>query len=368
MIYDVIVSGVGPAGAAFLKQLEGSGLKVLALEKEKFPRKKLCAGGLTPKAYALINNLFGGVDRVVRCKVFSFHLFNGSDEVVVSSSQPLTYLTDREELDSFLFEKVGGIFEIHTGEPVVDVELEEDRVKVITDRGSYWCRCLIAADGANSRIARKLKVKRKFGFTYEGDFDCKWDKEIVIDFTGFEWGYYWIFPKGDFVTAGLGEFKNYRDLRKRFAFFNRKHGIKGNSFYEGGFPIPVGQKRNDVLRNRVIFLGDAGGLVDPLTGEGIYYAVKSGVYAAEVVKKVFEDGKFENLVVYKQLIDKDMGSEFWWAKVVGGIFFHFKGLNFYLVRKSREIGELTARLLSGKIGYKEAVKTFFRLAPKVLLR
>lgn len=368
MVYDVIVSGIGPAGAAFLKQLEGSGLKVLALEKEEFPRKKLCAGGLTPKAYALINNLFTDVDKVVRCKVFSFHLFNGNDEVVVSSSQPFTYLTDREELDNFLFEKVSSNFEIHTAEPVVDVELEEDRVKVVTDRDTYWCRCLIAADGANSRIARKLRVKRKFGFTYEGDFECNWSEEIVIDFTDFDWGYYWIFPKGNFVTAGLGEFKNYRDLKKRLMLFNAKHNVKGNSTYEGGFPIPAGQRKNDVLRNRVIFLGDAGGLVDPLTGEGIYYAVKSGVYAAEVVKKVFESGKFDNLTVYKKLINKDMGNEFLWAKVVGGIFFNFKRLNFHFARKNPKVENLTAELLSGRITYKEAVKIFLKFLPKALLR
>jgi len=368
MIYDIIVSGVGPAGASFLKQIKNSGLKVLALDKEEFPRRKLCAGGLTPKAYKLVSALFDGLTSVIRCKVFSFRLFNDSEEVTVNSSLPLTYLTDRKEFDSFLFERVSDSFDVHTGEAVVDVELEGDFVKVVTNKGSYRCRCLVAADGANSRIARKLGVKRSFGYTYEGDFGTYWRSEIVIDFSGFDWGYYWIFPKGDFVTAGLGDFRRYKDLKRRFELFNEKHGVMGKVFHEGGFPIPVGKRKNDVVRDRVIFLGDAGGLVDPLTGEGIYYAVKSGIYGAEVVKKVFESGKFDGLKVYKFLVDKDMGGEFWWAKVVGGIFFRAKGLNFYLVKKSREIGDLTAGLLSGEVSYKDAVKTFFKLVPKALLR
>jgi geranylgeranyl reductase family protein len=371
MVYDVAVSGLGPAGAAFLKRIEGSGLKVIAFDRAEFPRKKLCAGGLTPKAYSLLSSLFPEVEKVVRVKVSRFVLFNGKKRVTVPSEEVLTYLTDRKELDSLLFEAVAGSsdFTVHTGEAVFKVEREGDLWKLRTQKGAYKARVVIAADGANSRIARQLKVKRDFGFTFEVDVLVPWDDEILIDFTGFNWGYYWIFPKGDFVTAGLGEFKSkVSDLKEKLKGFNRKHGVVGKVLNAGGFPIPCGRRKNDVLRDRVLFLGDAGGLVDPLTGEGIYSAVKSGIIAADVVKDAFKTGDFKLLKFYKTSVDKELGSEFFWAKVVGNLFFRFKSLNFYVIEKEDGIGRLTAQVLSGKVSYSRGIKEFFKFFAKLLAR
>ncbi len=369
MVYDVIVSGVGPAGASFLKSVEGFGLKVLALEKSEFPRKKLCAGGLTPKAYRLLKSLFPEVDSAVRVRTRRFLLFNDTRRVEIDSGEVLTYLTDRTELDNLLFRSLSA--DVHEGEGVVSVEREGELWRVRTEKGSYLTRVLVAADGVNSRIAAQLKVNRDVGFTYEADVKNSRGEEIVVDFSGFSWGYYWLFPKGDFVTAGLGEFKDRRKIRtlkEVLEKFNRKHGVKGEVLHKGGFPIPCGRRRNDVCRESLIFLGDAGGLVDPLTGEGIYYAVKSGIYGAEVVKKSFEKGDFALLSLYKELIDRDFGREFFWARIVGKLFFPLKGLNFSVIEKSAGIAELTAKLLSGEISYFEGIKSFFSFVPKALLK
>ncbi|MEO2082430.1 MAG: hypothetical protein ABGX12_00195, partial [Desulfurobacteriaceae bacterium] len=134
MVYDVIVSGVGPAGASFLKSVEGFGLKVLALEKSKFPRKKLCAGGLTPKAYRLLKSLFPEVDSAVRVRTRRFLLFNETRRVEIDSGEVLTYLTDRTELDNLLFRSLSA--DVHEGEGVVSVEREGELWRVRTERGS----------------------------------------------------------------------------------------------------------------------------------------------------------------------------------------------------------------------------------------
>lgn len=374
MVYDVIVSGLGPAGATFLKRLSGSGLKVLALEKEEFPRKKPCAGGLTQKAYQLLERNFPGVNQVVRVssRVLELHYKNKRAEV--KSGVVLTHLTDREELDDFLFNSLPfKEFEVHTGESTLSAEREQEgTLRVRTSKGSYRCRVLVVADGANSRIANQFKVKKEVGFTYEADVSHQPPGgKIIIDFSGFSWGYYWAFPKGDFITTGLGEFKNrrlFKELPSLLTRLNAKHGIGGKVIWERGFPIPAGQRRNDVYRKQILFLGDSGGLVDPLTGEGIFYAARSGEIGAEVVKSAFARGDFERLSVYKDWIDGEMGEEFFWAGVVGKLFFPLRGLNFFVLRRSREVALLAARLLSGDISYKEGFFKYLKLFPRALFK
>lgn len=370
MVYDIAVSGLGPAGISFLKQGSQRGFKVICFDKEKFPRKKVCAGGLSPKAYNLLKKIFPELDKVVKVRSRRFIFVNGFKTVEVSSNTILTYLTDRRELDNFLFNSISNQdVEIHTGETVLSVERDGNLLTVKTGKGKYKTRVVIAADGVNSRVARQFNVKRDVGFTYEADVNAYWDNPILIDFSNFWWGYYWVFPKGEFVTTGLGEFRSKpKKLREKLFQFNRKHGIEGVLRFQRGFPIPSGRRKNDVWRDDVLFLGDAGGLVDPLTGEGIYYAVKSGIIAAEIVTKALESGKVELLNLYKELVDSTFGSSFFWAKVVGHLFFRFKRLNFYLLDKSEAVKNLSASFLSGNITYREAVKEYFKLSKNFLVR
>lgn len=372
MVYDAVVVGLGPAGTCTLKSLEHSGLKVLAVERApSFPRKKPCAGGLTPKAYELLRELFPEIDSVVRKRVSQFLLYNGKDYAVLSSNIVLTYLTNREELDNFLFESLDhSQFDIHLGETALSVEVEGNQVVLNTDKDKYRAKVVLVASGVNSRIARQLKVNREIGFTYESYVENS-REDLIIDFTGFSWGYYWAFPKGETVTTGLGEFRSKRifsGLKELLLSFNKKHGFNGKELWSSGFPIPAGKKFNDVYRPRVLFLGDAGGLVDPLTGEGIYYAAKSGVIAVEKVKQFFLTGDKESLRNYQSAVNSQFGEEFFWARIVGKCFFSFKGLNFSIIKRSQKLSQLAAELLSGNLSYKESFFKYLKLLPGALLR
>jgi len=371
MNWDLAVVGLGPAGASLLKELEGFGLKVVVFEKEEFPRKKPCAGGLTPKAYSFLKKRFPELDSVVRKKAYEFLLFNGNRAVSLPSQEVLTYLTDREELDSFLVNSLAkNSFDFHFGETALSVELEEGAVTLKTDKDSYRAKVLIDASGVNSRIANQLKVKREIGFTYEQDVESE-REDIVIDFSGFKWGYYWAFPKGSWVTVGLGELKDrslMKRLKGRLEKLNAKHGFKGKVKWERGFPIPAGRRKNDVLRGNVLFVGDAGGLVDPLTGEGIYYAAKSGALAALFVKRFFDTGRREVFLAYKNAIDGEFGKEFFWARIVGKLFFPLRSLNLSVVERSERIANLTAGILSGRVSYGRALLEYFKLLLRVPFR
>ncbi len=357
-MYDVIVVGLGPGGISLLKSLENSNLKVLAVEREIFPKKKPCAGGLTPKAYSILKEKFPEIDRVVRERAYEFFLYNGNREVVLSSRRVLTYLTDRAELDHFLFSSLNhSKFNLHLSESALSVEIGEGRVKLKTDKDSYVGRVLVDSSGVNSRIARQLNVNREIGFTYERDLEVR-KNELIVDFSNFNWGYYWVFPKGEWVTSGLGEFKKWSNLRGKLIEFERKHGIYGNVLWESGFPIPAGKRKNDVLRKNVLFVGDSGGLVDPLTGEGIFYAARSGILAGECLKRFFEKSDADELKNYKRRIDREFGGEFFWARVVGKLFFSFRNANLSLVERSEKIADLTAELLSGEVPYRKALMRY----------
>ncbi len=373
MVYDVIVSGLGPAGSSFLKRLAGSGLRVLALEKEEFPRRKPCAGGLTVKAYKLLDSLFPGLEKAVRLSVKEIELHHKDQTSSILAPSVLTYLTDRRELDNFLFESLPHReFDLHTKETCLAVErLSDGCLEVKTDKDTYSCRVLVVAEGVNSRISSHFKLKREIGFTYETEVEFKCSSKIIIDFSRFTWGYYWAFPKGDFVSTGVGEFRSrelFKRLKELLKNFNSKHGFRGRILGERGFPIPAGKRNNDVYRDRILFLGDSGGLVDPLTGEGIYYAARSGVIASEVVKSAFAKGDFSKLSIYKTWIDGELGEEFKWARIVGRLFFPLRGVNFFLLKRSRELSLLAARLLSGDISYKEGFFSYLKVVPKALIK
>ncbi|WP_457677829.1 geranylgeranyl reductase family protein [Thermovibrio sp.] len=371
MEYDVIVSGLGPAGCSFLKSLEGSGLKVLAIDKEEFPRLKPCAGGLTKKAYGLLKGLFPDLDSVIRVSSRILRLYYDGKSSKVYSEEVLTYLTERKELDWFLFKNILGEFTVKTGIKSLGVERDGSSVLLKTNYGTFRCKVLIVSEGVNSRVVSQLSVKRELGFTYEAYIEGNYGEDVFVDFSRFTWGYFWGFPKGDYVTVGVGEFKSkkvFKSLKELLYQFNSKHGFNGRVLWERGFPIPAGREKNDVYREGILLLGDSGGLVDPLTGEGIYYGVKSGILAAKVVKEAFKRGNFSLLREYKEKVDREMGEEFKWARRVGKLFFPFRGFNFYLLERSPSLSRLAAKLLSGELSYREGFTAYLKAAPFALLK
>ena len=366
MVYDIAVVGLGPSGTAFLKGVEGLNLNVIAFEALSFPRRKLCAGGLTEKAYRLLKGLFPEVDSVVRFRSKEVFLHSGKREVCVGGNSPLIYMTDRAELDYLLFRSVAEKFNIHMPERVVSVERNGSLWRLRTERDSYRARVVVASDGVNSRIANLLGVKRQIGMTFESDIEVDFDR-TVIDFTGMDWGYFWVFPKGGFVTAGFGEMRRgIRGFKERMEFFLRKHGI-GAGFRGSGFPIPAGRGFNKIYVDGVLLLGDAGGLVDPLTGEGIYYAARSGQIAAKSVADFFSSGDGRSLKDYEIWVNREFGGEFRWARIAGNVFFRSRNIAFRFMEREKELGRVVADVVCGRGSYRQNFFRFSKVALKSIL-
>jgi geranylgeranyl reductase family protein len=292
MKYDVIITGAGPAGTAAGFDLVMAGYSVLLLDRQEFPRKKPCAGGLTPKAvnqYAY--DISGLIERT--CHEIIIHRPDGSC-FSISRNRPLCHMTQRKDLDLFAlnrFRSAGGSFQI-AGRIHAMVQ-GASSVTLHTSGGSFAADYLVGADGANSRIRtllneqnRPYRVRKLFGL--EADVLVSRPDHVSMAFAFFRDlpGYFWIFPKKDHVNIGI--FSRTRtpqvSVRKLAAFAGRYLDTTHLSDVTG-YPIATGGGRlyQSPGAGRVLLAGDAAGFAESVFGEGIYFAVKSGRVAAAAI-------------------------------------------------------------------------------------
>jgi len=319
-----------------------------------FPRRKLCGGGLTEKSLNLLLSLFPEIKKCVKVETRKVYFVNQNSCLESSKETPFIFLTDREKLDYTILSSLK-CENIHTGERVLSVEEEKNFYIIKTDRDTYKAYSIIGSDGVNSKVARFCGFRIKRGITYEIDVEGKTGDSVVVDFTDFKHGYYWIFPKGDHYTTGFGLFsksriKNpYRLNRK----YNEKFGIEGKEIYRGGAFVPVFSGKLFPGKERILLTGDAANLVDPFTGEGIYFAALSGIKAAELLTT--SQNPISN---YRTFLEKEFLKEFKWSRFLRYLFFGFKEPFFKGMEKSNAVLEIVTDIISGNITYKEAFKKF----------
>jgi geranylgeranyl reductase family protein len=292
-----MVVGAGPAGCAAAYDLAAAGKSVLLLDKHDFPRPKACAGGLTINA---VRALRYSIDPVVR-QVMRRVQLEGADSVhpdllstVLQSREPICVMTVRAELDDFCLCKTiaaGACFRRIS--PVRRIVRSGDDVHLLTDGALYRARFLIGADGASGQVRRLCADDSWFsrGFALEVKTAMPKDGSgLIFDFAGVSNGYAWIFPKGDHLNVGVYSPSSTADVTRSrlLGYVKARLGTDAVDHVVGqylGIGAGCGQAA-DVqpdLRDRVFLVGDAGGFVDPLTGEGIYGALLSGQAAAAAV-------------------------------------------------------------------------------------
>ncbi|MDQ1270991.1 MAG: binding 3 protein [Thermodesulfobacteriota bacterium] len=292
-MYDVIIIGAGPAGTVAGYLLGRAGLSVLLLDRKDFPRKKACAGGITPKAMALfpfdISCLIRRTCREVKI------IRPGNASFTVKAKAPLCYITKRMDLDAYSlekavqagcrFRKIGRIIRLDQDDCGVNLTLSSDGKTDIL-RAGY----LIGADGANSKIRRLIGGQKSRIIklpALEADVPVKNAglHPMTFDFSRDIQGYYWIFPRKTHVNIGIfsampnGTMN--RDLLKNYAEDRLKTDILTNV---KGYPIATSYGKVHLGTGRVLLAGDAAGLAEPLLGEGIYSALKSGILSARAIE------------------------------------------------------------------------------------
>lgn len=310
--YDVIVVGAGPAGATAAFHLGAAGRRVLVLEKERLPRHKPCAGGIPTSVLRRFPLDFSPVvERVVRRVRFRFA---DGREIAADLPEGAVVTVRRDRFDHYLVSHARA--EVRDGAPVADIRQDGAGVEAVLASGeTVRARYLILADGANSRLARRvgLRQKRRMGITVEAevpaddDLLTAFDNAALFVFGLAVSGYAWVFPKSDHLSVGVGAFLGRSEnLRQLLEQEMARLGIPLAKARLYGHPLPVYLRHEPLHSGRVLLAGDAAGLVDPLLGEGIRHAVRSGERAAEAVLR-------EDVRGYTARIHRDIGSDLLWG-------------------------------------------------------
>ncbi len=310
--YDVIVVGAGPAGATAAFHLGAAGKRVLVLEKERLPRHKPCGGGLPTSVLRRFPLDFSPViEREVRRVRFRF-----ADGREVSADLPggAVVTIRRDRFDHYLVSQACA--GVRDGAPVVDVRQDGAGVEAVLASGeTIHASYLILADGANSRLARRVGLRRgrRMGITLEAEVPAdagglaSFDDAALFLFGLPVQGYAWVFPKSDHLSVGIGAFLGRPGgLRELLEQEMARLGIPLERARLYGHPLPVYLRHERLHNGRVLLVGDAAGLVDPLLGEGIRHAVRSGEQAAEAILR-------EDVSGYTARIHREIGRDLLWG-------------------------------------------------------
>jgi geranylgeranyl reductase family protein len=347
---DVIVVGAGPAGSLAAYTLASQGLRVLLLEKAMFPRYKVCGGGLTHK---ILREVPFDLSPVMETTIHSFRFSHRFEHVFTrQSKEPLMYCTMRGSLDAFLLQKAitaGTV--VKTGEQVISFIQEDKGITVVTKTGSWRSRLLVGADGASGIVSRTAGLRKDLetGMAWEAEVMAepedleRFSGTVFLDWGTIPGGYAWVFPKKDHFSIGVGGpailskammpyyerfiasigpgFSSISDLRPPASGFGPpSSGIRfGETLSKASWPIPVRTKKSVFHNGLVLVTGDAAGLGDPLTGEGIYYAARSGNLAAAACLD-YLSGKARSLDPYSEQVNEELMTELLEANRIKHIF------------------------------------------------
>jgi geranylgeranyl reductase family protein len=260
---------------------------VLLVDKARFPRDKPCGGGLTTRA---VRFLPFSVEPVVEEEVDVFELGLGyRRRFVRRTRQPLVVMTQRRRLDAFLVDQAREAgAEFRDGAKVELSPLSVDSERVATT-------ALIGADGVNGVTAKAFGLDgHEHEVALEGNVRyglvprSRYARRAVVEFGIVPGGYGWVFPKGDHVNVGVGGWLHQGPrLREHLSRLCREHAIPEDGLTDvRGYRLPLRRPRAVAGRGRTALVGDAAGLVDPVSGDGIYEALLSSKLAAEAALDV----------------------------------------------------------------------------------
>jgi geranylgeranyl reductase family protein len=312
--FDAIVVGAGPAGSTAAFRLSRAGARVLLLDRERFPRDKPCGGGLT---YRAVRELPVSVEPVVEDTVHRFQLgFRYARRFERRTDEPLILLTQRRRLDAHLAEQAAAAgADFRDGVRATALELSDDGAVVRFGGSAAAAPVVLGADGVNGLTARTLGLggERQHGVALEGNVLHVHAREdyrgrAVVELGVVPGGYAWVFPKGDHVNVGVGGWESEGPrLREHLERACAGYGLPAERLESlRGYRLPMRGARDRVSRGRVLLVGDAAGLVDPLSGDGMYEAFVSARLGAETVLELLE-GRAPSLEGYALRLEAALG-------------------------------------------------------------
>ena len=371
----MIVAGAGPAGSMAARLLAERGARVLLLDKQRFPRDKPCGGGVTLRAASLLDiDLSPVIERTIHGARFTLRLGEAFDR---RFEQPLTYMTQRSRLDAHLAKcaaEAGA--EFRDGVALREIDPAPDGVSshhtIRTDSDTYTAHILIGADGANGLVGRTLGLRSQYeeavalegNIPYAPDIPADWRDVFGLDLGGMAGGYGWVFPKGDHLNVGVGAWKYAGfTLRPKLFELARRHGFAKSSIESlRGHHLPVRVPGSPISRGRVAVVGDAAGLVDPLSGEGIHMAFASGQLAAQEALRILS-GEAADMSGYEAAVDRELQTELTVSRRLQELFTFAPPPYLAIMRRSEMFWRLFCHLARGELTYLDFMRMIGPLRP-----
>lgn len=370
-IFDVAIIGAGPAGSTLAYRLAQEKLKIILVDKEKFPREKVCAGGLTAKVFKFLPF---NINSVIEKEIFQLCLiYKLKKQFTISCHKPLIYTTKRVNFDYFLVKmaKNAGV-----------KFLPSNEVKIISPNDNFYdlqtkttlikSKIIVGADGAESFVAKFINFKPDYvDLGLQFNIPAKLFKKrelkgkIVLSWDNIISGYSWVFPQKNSFVVGVGGpaklGKKLNDYLSKWSDWlisgERKPKLTGHTLVHRLRKIPI-------VKDNIILIGEAAGLNEPLSGEGIFYALKSAEIASRHIKDFFLGNKnaFKN---YEKEINKEILPELKAADFFRKISSLVLPLAFRKIKTSGYYRNLLCRLIRGEKTFLE-IKN--QLKPLKLIR
>ena len=376
---DVIVVGAGPAGATAARRCAGYGLKTILLEKERLPRVKPCAGGVTVAAARELG--FDIPRKTIERQCTGLRILFRGVENEVRIPEPISLMVNRSDFDQHLATmavRAGAL--LSEAEECNAIEPESDRVVVRTGQRVLSAPVVIGADGFFSRVRKLFRPK----FDQDEIRYCvlshipmspqeivsRFKNLITIHYGFISAGYAWIFPKGSHLTVGAGgALSQSRDLPNRFREFLALNHLNPNANIRGCF-IPVSRWRHNMYTDRILLVGDAAGLVDSFSGEGIRFAIASGKLAAETVITAHRKGDFtmQTLSEYQKRCWDDFGRDLERSNHTTDLICKHPNLVFGTVVRNDEALKQYIRCVTGEISFTDFIGWIRGRMPRYLIR
>jgi len=379
--YDVTIVGAGPAGAVAAYLCAKSGLEVLILEKKALPRMKSCGGGLTARTMDLLARIDCFDDKWIDrfYHQLQIHLPQIRQQYPVTGADPFMGVIRRDQFDLALTQKAVTAGAILHSEATFRGFCPADggRIEVTTDKAGFFTRALIGADGYGSRVRRQME-QRVYGRSkpmpaflgVEGDLPAEMVETLSNRYCHLFFNfcstvsYGWVFPRGARLNVGLAINRQGHHQAGRFPspkalldWFVEKH-LKERVFWQrragAMIPLPHFRRRPLLQHGNVLLVGDAAGLADAWTGEGIYYAVKSAVLAHQAIRQRFDRGK-PVITDYGRLARREMLPELRRSYVFFRFFQRFPRA-YHLLAHER-IRRLFLPYMHGELNYPQAFVT-----------
>lgn len=329
-IYDVAIIGAGPAGCAAALALRSSGLKVALIDRATFPRDKTCGDTLPGYTFKYVNELIpessGAFDQLDKKRVLkSSRVYFWGKKVLTKKWSLPAVNSSRIEFDNYLFSAVQTTTKTHVAEEckVSKAIRKKDHIELISSKEEilFKCKTVLLATGANAELRDNLLhhpiSKNGYGAAvsqYYSDVDISSDQNhFFLPRRLKEPGYFWIFPVSEHImNVGYGSLSDDKSPLKQVFQGLIEDDPSIAKYFK--YATPVGKIRGHKLPfpsfnwslsdDRVLILGDAAELMDPLLGHGIDKAMKSGMLAAKIIEKAFEMGNFSHaqLKEYDELV------------------------------------------------------------------